>query len=205
MFWLGTIDVSRRSKKRGGNRDAGFSMMEVLVSIFVLSLGVICAAGMQLTALRASKQSSFQTNALQLASEMADRMRANGEQFKEVESNPFFLLDYKADGGQPPAPPKLCYANDCNALELAVFDIYEWKQRLRQLVPGARAKICRDATPWNEEAHSMSWDCSDDVSASASLVIKVGWPQRNFSAKGDAVKTGDFPPSVVLTVEPYVQ
>ena len=48
----------------------GFSLIEVLISVFVLAVGVIGAAGMQLTALRTTQQSVFQTKALHLATEM---------------------------------------------------------------------------------------------------------------------------------------
>src|SRR5690606_15894095 len=58
------------------NGENGFSLIEVLVAVFVLAVGVIGAAGMQLAALRTTQQSSFQTRALHLAAEMADYMRA---------------------------------------------------------------------------------------------------------------------------------
>jgi len=54
----------------------GFSLIEVLIAVFVLALGVIGVAGMQLTAMRTSQQSAFQTTAVELPAEMADKMRA---------------------------------------------------------------------------------------------------------------------------------
>src|SRR5690606_29049477 len=75
----------------------GFSLIEVLVAVFVLAVGVIGAAGMQLAALRTSQQSSFQTRALHLAAEMADVMRANVGQMKRADAaNPYLHVDYRA-------------------------------------------------------------------------------------------------------------
>lgn len=58
-------------------RDAGFSLVEVLVSIVVLSLGLLGMAGLQATSLRASHGAHYRGQAAQFALDMADRMRAN--------------------------------------------------------------------------------------------------------------------------------
>jgi type IV pilus assembly protein PilV len=183
----------------------GFSMMEVLVSILVLAIGVIGAAGLQLGALRATKQSSLQTTALQLAAEMADKMRANDKQMKQSTSL-FLGVDYQsASDGEPATPAKMCYAAPCNADELAAFDIYEWEKRVKDTLPGGRAMICRDASPWDSDKNSLTWDCDGKSGNGASYVVKVGWQARNPDGTliQDAAKT--FPPSVALTVEPYIQ
>jgi type IV pilus assembly protein PilV len=197
----------RASEQMKSFLNSGFSMIEVLVSILVLAVGVIGAAGMQLSAMRTSKQSVFQTNALQLASEMADRMRANDAQMKQKDgANLFLSVDYKsASEGEPPSPKKFCYESGCDAAELAQFDIYEWEKRLKQALPGGRVRICRDASPWNFTSKSLTWNCGAGAADNASLVIKVGWQLKN--PDGTLVKDNgtEFPPSVALTVEPYIQ
>lgn len=188
-------------------RKNGFSLIEVLVSMFVLALGVIGAASMQLAALRTTQQSAFQTAALQLASEMADKMRANDSQMKQSGSaNPFLMVDYKSDtDGEPTAPGKLCYADTCDGGELAEFDIYEWKKRIRATLPGGRVLICRDSAPWDSAAKGFTWSCAGGAESSAPLVIKLGWQGKNpdGSLIRDAAKL--FPPSVALAVEPYIK
>ncbi|MFD2273251.1 type IV pilus modification protein PilV [Undibacterium arcticum] len=54
-------------------QQGGFTLIEVLISVFVLALGVIGAAGMQLVAMRTGQQSGAQSLAVQLATEMADK------------------------------------------------------------------------------------------------------------------------------------
>jgi type IV pilus assembly protein PilV len=184
----------------------GFSLIEVLVSMLVLALGVIGAAGMQLTAMRTTQQSEFQTLALQLAAEMADKMRANDSQMKKAGANPFLAVNYQsATEGEPPAPGKLCYATECNGEDLAEFDIYEWKKRVKTVLPGGRVLICRDSAPWDGAKSALTWNCSSGSSDSASVVIKIGWQGKNpdGSLIRDAVNI--FPPNVALTVEPYIQ
>src|SRR3954468_11288154 len=89
---------------------AGFSLIEVLVSVLVLAIGVIGAAGMQLTALRTSQQSAFQTAALELAADMADKMRANDSQMRRTD-NYYLSVDFRSgENGAPAAPSAMCYS-----------------------------------------------------------------------------------------------
>lgn len=188
-------------------KPAGFSLIEVLISVLVLTLGVIGAAGMQLTALRTSQQSAFQTIALELAAEIADKMRANDSQMKHPD-NQYALVDFQSAGNvEPAAPATLCYGAgaNCSAEELAQFDIYEWEKRLMASLPGGRAKICRDGSPWDRGAGALSWNCAGYGGAGAPLVVKVGWQAKNPDGSMIADAGKQFPPGVALTVEPYVR
>ena len=188
-------------------QQTGFSIIEVLISIFVLALGVIGAAGMQLTALRTSQQSAFQTAALELAAEMADRMRANDSQMRRAD-NHYLNVDFRSGENTDPVPPStMCYSagTDCSAEELAKFDIYEWERRIKAVLPGGRALICRDASPWDSGAGALTWACTGASSGSASLVVKLGWQGKNPDGTLVADAGKQFPPSVALTVEPYTR
>lgn len=183
-------------------RKAGFSLVEVLVSIFVLALGVIGVAGMQLTALRTAQQSALRTTALQLASEMADRMRTNDSQMKLAGAdNPFLRVDFPPRDGRHTAPDKLCYASDCNAEELAKFDIYEWEKQVKTALPGGRAVICRDAAPWDTATGAFTWTCNAGSGDGASVVIKLGWREKANNLDGSQ----PLPPGVAITVKPYIK
>jgi type IV pilus assembly protein PilV len=188
----------------------GFTLIEVLVSVFVLTLGVIGVAGMQLTALRTTQQSSFQTIALELASEIAEKMRANASQMKQADTtNAFLQVDYKSAGDMDPvAPATMCFnqSANCDPDELAKFDIYEWEKRIKATLPGGRAVICRDASPWDSGAEAYKWGCDTSSGAltnTASVVIKIGWQGKN--PDGSLIKdvNGQFPPSVAMTVDAY--
>lgn len=185
------------------SRKDGFSLIEVMVSILVLAVGVIGAAGMQLSAMRTSQQSGLHTTALQLAAEMADRMRANDSQMRRPdEDNPFLALDYSAAKGQATAPSMLCYSQTCDGDELAEFDLYEWKRRLHAALPAGRAVICRDRAPWDGAAGSLTWDC-DGAGEDGALVIKVGWMGKNPNGSLAQATGGGFSPAIALLVSPY--
>lgn len=58
-------------------RQAGFSLIEVLVAIVVLSLGLLGMAGLQATGLKNNYSAHTRAQAAQYAYDMIDRMRAN--------------------------------------------------------------------------------------------------------------------------------
>lgn len=55
----------------------GFSLLEVLISVVVLSIGALGAAGMQIAALKDTGSASTRYRAASLASGMADALRAD--------------------------------------------------------------------------------------------------------------------------------
>jgi type IV pilus assembly protein PilV len=57
--------------------ERGASLVEVLVSILVISFGILAMAAVQSNSVRFQKTSEYRATANLLTSEMADRMRAN--------------------------------------------------------------------------------------------------------------------------------
>ncbi|MCY1268605.1 hypothetical protein D3C76_539250 [compost metagenome] len=61
----------------GSGRQQGMTLIELLVSIVILSIGLLGLAGLQNTGLASSHSAYYRTQASWLAYEMADLMRAN--------------------------------------------------------------------------------------------------------------------------------
>ena len=55
----------------------GFTLIEALVALVVLSIGLLGVAGMQIAGLRANMSAGSRTQASYLADDIVDRMRAN--------------------------------------------------------------------------------------------------------------------------------
>ena len=183
----------------------GFSLIEVLIAIFVLALGVIGAAGLQLAAIRTSQQSGAQTVAVQIANELADKMRTNSAQMKLPDSvNLFTLINYNSLVDPNPTAPVMCYgaAASCSASDLAAADIYEMLVRVKRDLPGGRIKLCRDSAPYSSANASLTWTCTNDPNAG--VTIKIGWKSKNPDGSFND-NAGVIPPSVALTVESYVK
>ena len=179
-------------------REVGFSLIEVLVALFVLALGVVGAAGLQLGALRMRHQSALMSHAVHAACALAERIRANAGQLREATSA---YLELTYDGqteGMPTRPSPMCSdpGAHCDSAQLARFDVYEFKQQLHQHFPGARAVVCRDARLWDGARHALSWDCGGP--SSAPLVIKLGWRVTLPNRGTDPTDAQQFAPSVAI-------
>lgn len=177
----------------GRKRTAGFSLIEVLVALLVLGLGVLTVASMQLTALRTTQQTGFQSAAVQLAAEMAETVRAALSR-STAASSLLLGLDLIAGQSHLQPPAKLCYQSDCAAPELAAFEIYEWQKKMATALPGARVQICAEAP--GSSADRASWKCGGG--RAASVVIKVGWREKAEKAESEP------PPKLALTVVPHL-
>ncbi|AKU21860.1 type IV pilus modification protein PilV [Massilia sp. NR 4-1] len=173
-------------------KEIGFSLLEVLVAMLLLAVGVIGASAMQLHAVRTRHESAMLSAAMQMAADMADRIRANAA------SAPLYLeLDYEsAREGAPPPPARQCRAAACTSSEMARFDSYQFRQLVHDSLPGGRARICRDGATW--AAGRPRWECSG--AAGAPLVIKLGWRARNPDGTPAEAAVGEQPPAAVLVL-----
>jgi len=179
---------------------SGFTLTEVLVAIFVLALGIVGAAAMQLTALRTRHQSALLSTAVQLASSMADRMRANTTQMQLGDAeNRYLNLAYETAVDAPPDAPSTaagvaCFsAQRCDSGQLADFDIEDFKRQVRGL-PAGHLVICRDQSAWDRASQALRWECS--ATAGAPIVIKLGWRAKN----PDGTAPHDAGPAVALAL-----
>jgi len=161
---------------------AGFTLVEVLVALFVVALGIAGAAGLQTLAVRAGRDASRLSDATRLARSLAERMRANPRALALPDAaNPYLLLDYDAGSG-PPTAPALCYADaNCDADALARFDLFEVSGTLASGFPGGRIRVCRDVVAL-DAAGLPAWRC--DAQDGAPLVVKLGWRAHGDAATG---------------------
>jgi type IV pilus assembly protein PilV len=190
----------------------GFSMLEVLISIIVLSFGLLGMVGMQATALQSNKEARLQSSGVRMARELSELMRGNKNiGTKTASSDNPYLIDYSSAADTIAAAPTNCLTGDCysNAvpadaqLDLAKFEVQEWLTRLNNELPGVRVKVCFDTTPFDANGIPQ-WACT---AGGTVAVIKVGWTRGTT----DRTKTGaaafetvagnsGAPPSVVLPV-----
>jgi type IV pilus assembly protein PilV len=106
------------------DRASGFTLLEVLIALVVLSIGLLGIAALQGVGLRSSQGAYLTSQASLLAYDMADRIRAN----------PQTLAVYNG-----------FVANDANCLAagagLAGADLQEWSCAVRALLPDGTGRI----------------------------------------------------------------
>ena len=98
---------------------SGYTLIEVLITMLVLAVGVLGAAGLQVTALKNLQTSGSYGTAAMLANDMADRMWINRAQV---------LADAYNHSEAPAGTIPDCDANVCSEAQMAVYDTNEWQQ-----------------------------------------------------------------------------
>ncbi len=121
--------MQHKSIKR---KSKGVSMIEVLVTIVVLSIGLLGMAALQMTGLRSVNSASYRTQATLLISDIAERVRSNPT---AVDNNIFRNADSAANIDCTTFPATYCgeYYDDevvnaasCNSTQLANYDLNVW-------------------------------------------------------------------------------
>ena len=133
--------ASRVPRTRGVRlREAGFSLVEVLVAMFIVAMGILALAGLLQAATRYSKLSELRSTATLLANDIADRIRAN-PMGGAVGPGGYDLIDPAFPS--PPAPPHApCTSSaPCGPVELARVDLADWTARVRATLPRGSARI----------------------------------------------------------------
>ena len=127
------------------NRERGFSLLEVLIALLVMSVGMLGIAGLQTICLRFNHQSYERTQATVLTSEMYEKIIANPDAARAGIFNTVAYgttsAGYASYGGCPSA---------CNTTELATYDINQWKLSIedpRKLAQGQGAISVVPGTP----------------------------------------------------------
>jgi len=108
--------------KPNTSRQTGISLIEILVAVFVVSIGLLGVARMEILAKQSNADAIERTSATQLARDMIEKMRANPKQLA--------LYVGKTLGNNNASFTKNCDQVDCTAADLASWDLYQWEQEL---------------------------------------------------------------------------
>lgn len=172
--------------------DSGYTLLEILIAVVVLALGIIGGVALQMASLRARHQAVLLSQAAQLAAALSERVRANPSS-----TDVYLTLNYDAYAEpMPVVPAALCDGSACSSAQLALADLYEAKQLVRQTLPAGRVVICRDGGLWS--GGKLRWSCAGD--AAAPMVVKVGWRGKHPDGTPLTDAAGEYAPGVALTV-----
>lgn len=116
------------------SRQDGISLVEVLVSLVILSVGLLAIATMQLKSLRINQQSEYRSTAVQQINALADRMRVN----LQAAHNQAYHF--------PTAPSSANACTSCSPTDLARNDVFQWDQQLQQLLPLGQGQVSQTTT-----------------------------------------------------------
>lgn len=112
----------------------GFTLLEALVTIVVVSIGMLGLLGLQTVSIANTQTSAARSQATIAADNIADRLRANpdGAQAKNYVYTP-------STSRPPAAPSKKCVSSTvCSASEMAKYDTWQWDKGLSERLPNGR-------------------------------------------------------------------
>lgn len=148
----------------------GFSMIEVLVTMLIVTLALLGTAGLQAHSMRLNQAGQFRTQAVFLVADIAERIEANkpgavaGAYITTTSSVPNLLST-------------ACSSGPCSAGELATYDISQWQTAVAATLP------------------QSSWSIAQSVAGNPSTyTITVSWVDRQAgttnAAYDSSVSTG---------------
>jgi len=145
-------------------RQAGFTLLEVLVALLVISIGLLGIAGMQALAINNTSIARVQSLAAIQASSLASAMQANEAYWQKTGAlasstvNGTTLGDATLNGQAVD-----CSAAACTAPQMAGWDLKQWGLSLQNLLPGGNGVIT----------------CTTVVGTPITCTISVTWQEKN--------------------------
>jgi len=120
----------------------GFTMVELLVAVLVLSIGLLGLAGLQAAGLRNNQSAYLRSQATILAYDVADRMRAN---HVAADAGAYNIALGAAGGGG----------------SVAADDLLEWKNNMAALLPSGDGSVTNNGGNFTV---LVQWDDNRDAS-----------------------------------------
>jgi len=169
------------ASKRYDKTQMGFSLIEILISLLILSIGLLGLGGLQLSSLKGANNAHFRTVASLAATDLIDRMRANP---LAVANNQYTgALDITHCDA---TLAKVCEAgNECSAEELAKYDLHRVNcgvtagmyqtGGVQYDLPQAGLSVGCDVPPCTtgiEHLISVSWNETDDNDANDDVQVR---------------------------------
>lgn len=131
-----------RTKVAAGQaQERGFTLIEVMVTIVVTTVGLLGFAGLLTKAVTSNRQAYMRTQASIMAHDLTERMRVN----RSAASSGAYNL---ALGSTP------------SGTSLAAADLQDWKAALTRTLPSGNASVSVDGT--GNVVISIRWDDDND-------------------------------------------
>ena len=128
----------------------GFTLLEVLIAVVVLSFGLMGLAGIQAVGVRNTHSANLRTLAVQQAYDMADRMRANATGVTNG--------NYSAITATIPADPG-CISTVCIPADLATYDQFVWNTNNAAMLPSGSGTVAvAGVTPNQTYVITVMWN-----------------------------------------------
>jgi type IV pilus assembly protein PilV len=153
------VQLSPDTRRRD---ERGFSLVEALLSLVIVSVGLLGVGELVLYALRESAAALTRTQATNLITDMMESIRANPEG-----EDAYHCAAYASGPSERGCTPSGAPALECTARELAEDDLARWDGLVRQSLPFVAPGKC--------EANVTYLAASADGDALPRYRVEVRW------------------------------
>ena len=112
----------------------GASLLETMISLFVLAIGILGILAMQAKSMQYNQSAHVYSQAIYLANDLAERIR----------TNPGSVADYLGDVPDADASPVTecnTVGANCSGQDMAAADLWSWSRRLYANLPASEATV----------------------------------------------------------------
>lgn len=125
-------------------KNSGFSIIEILVTLIVLSVGLLSLGGLQITALKKTNDAHFRTEASLLLMDLSNKMRSNAEGMKgviDIQETSTINISCQADITS-------CIGTTmCDQNQLVTFNLNEIACRMVNALPEGKLEVTKVINP----------------------------------------------------------
>ncbi len=133
-------------------QNAGFTLLEVLIALLILSVGLLGLASLQTRGLAMGHNAYLRGQAVLLARDMAERIRANSNYVLTTAETG--ATEYTIDYDHTPTSTD-CSAASCTPVQLAQYDIDQWLTSLGSTLPMGAGQISKNGV---DHVITVRWD-----------------------------------------------
>jgi type IV pilus assembly protein PilV len=165
------LTLNHRRSGSGKKHQQGFTLLEILIAMVVLSIGLLGLAGLQASSLKNNTSAYQRSQANILANEMLDRIRANRTGLVEGKYD-----DLMSGSTSDPG----CISTGCTVAEMTQYDAYIWKTQLADTLPSGQGTVVGSGEDsvftitvmWDDERSGVTGtDCSGNTSVDLTCFV----------------------------------
>lgn len=172
---------------RLGRPASGFTLVEVMITVFVIAIGLLSAAALQALSKKAAADAVQRSSANTLAQDILERLRGNRSQLAVYVP----AQQRTVDASKLPTAQVCSSTSPCTPAQLAAYDIDQWWRGL----DGAAEKIIEgtgsSATRSNAGGLRSPTGCIYRATGSCLVTVAIAWRGLTAIEQGDANNPDD--------------
>ncbi len=144
----------------------GFTLLEVMIAVFVLAIGLLGVAALQMTGIKNNHAAGMRSQAVQLSYNLADRIRANIEGLNNggYVANAAPGVVFNCGLASPAAYPA---GFTCTDIQMAQADLDDW------------FTAANNALPLVTGANNTDITCPAPCGKSSIVTIRITWNEQD--------------------------